>query len=217
MTAVIRLLIADDQALVREGVQALMATEPDIQVVGTAADGLEAVAQTLALRPDVVLMDLMMPRQDGIESILQIRRQAPETRILVVTSFSQDDKVFPAIKAGALGYLLKDASPQELVQAIRTVNRGESFLHPTIAGRLIRELNQPAAPAPAADPLTERERQVLVLLAHGLSNQEIADRLVLGESTVRSHVSNILSKLHLPSRMQAALYALREGLADLDS
>jgi len=211
----IRLLIADDQALVREGVQALMATEPEIQVVGTAADGLEAVAQTMALRPDVVLMDLMMPRQDGIESIQQIRRQAPETRILVVTSFSQDDKVFPAIKAGALGYLLKDASPQELVQAIRTVYRGETFLAPTIAGRLIRELNRPPAPAPAPDPLTERERQVLVLLARGLSNQEIADQLVLGESTVRSHVSNILAKLHLPSRMQAALYALRAGLADI--
>jgi NarL family two-component system response regulator LiaR len=212
---VIRLLIADDQALVREGVQALIATEPDIQVVGTATDGLEAVAQSLALRPDVVLMDLMMPRQDGIESIRQIRREAPEVRILVVTSFAQDDKVFPAIKAGALGYLLKDASPQELVAAIRTVYRGESFLHPTIAGKLIRQLNRPAAAAPA-DPLTERERQVLVLLAHGLSNQEIADQLVLGESTVRTHVSNILSKLHLASRMQAALYALREGLADLD-
>jgi len=215
MTDVIRLLIADDHALVREGMQALMATEPDIQVVGTAADGVEVVTQTLALRPDVVLMDLMMPRQDGIEAIGQIRRQLPEARILVVTSFSQDDKVFPAIKAGALGYLLKDASPQELLLAIRTVHRGESFLHPTIAGRLIRELNRPAAP-PAADPLTEREREVLVLLAHGLSNQEIADRLVLGESTVRSHVSNILSKLHLSSRMQAALYALRQGLADLD-
>ena len=215
MTESIRLLIADDQALVREGVQALVGTEPDIQVVGTAADGLEAVAQAVALRPDVILMDLMMPRQNGIQSIAQIRQQVPEARILVVTSFSQDDQVFPAIKAGALGYLLKDASPQELLLAIRTVYRGQSFLHPTIAGRLMRELNRPAA-APPVDPLTERERQVLVLLAHGLSNQEIADQLVLGESTVRSHVSNILAKLHVSSRMQAALYALREGLAGLD-
>jgi NarL family two-component system response regulator LiaR len=216
MTEPIRLLIADDQALVREGVQALMSTEPDIRVVGTAADGVEAVAQALALRPDVILMDLMMPRQDGIESIAAIRRQIPDARILVVTSFSQDERVFPAIKAGALGYLLKDASPQELLLAIRTVHRGETFLHPTIAGKLVRELNRPAAAAAAAEPLTERERQVLVLVARGLSNQEIADQLVLGESTVRSHVSHILAKLHLANRMQAALYALREGLADLD-
>jgi NarL family two-component system response regulator LiaR len=215
VSGLIRLLIADDQALVREGVQALLSTEPDIQVVGTAADGLEAVAQAQALKPDVILMDLMMPRQDGIESIRQIRQLAPEARILVVTSFAQDDQLFPAIKAGALGYLLKDASPQELLLAIRTVQRGESFLQPTIAGKLMRELSRPAA-APPADPLTERERQVLVLLARGLSNQAIADELVLGESTVRSHVSSILSKLHVASRMQAALYALREGLVDLN-
>jgi len=157
-----------------------------------------------------------MPVMDGIEAIKQIMNQWPEARILVLTSFATDDRVFPAVKAGALGYLLKDSGPDALVQAIRQVHRGESSLHPKIARKLIQELSRPVSQPPTADPLTPREVDVLQLVAQGLGNQEIADKLVIGEATVRSHVSNILSKLHLASRTQAALYALREGYASLD-
>jgi NarL family two-component system response regulator LiaR len=157
-----------------------------------------------------------MPEMDGIEAIRQIKVQQPEARILVLTSFAGDDKVFPAIKAGALGYHLKDSDPEELVQAIRQVHRGEASLHPMIARKLLQELARPLEQPPTPDPLTQRELEVLRLVAQGLDNQEIADRLVISEATVRTHVSNILSKLHLASRTQAALYALREGLASLD-
>ena len=155
---------------------------------------------------------------DGIEAIRRITARQPEARILVLTSFATDDKVFPAIKAGALGYLLKDSSPEELVQAIQQVHRGEPSLHPTIARRVLQELSQPAETEkpPTSDPLTEREVEVLRLVAQGLSNQQIANQLVISEATVRTHVSNILSKLHLASRTQAALYALDKGLASLD-
>jgi NarL family two-component system response regulator LiaR len=168
------------------------------------------------LQPDVIVLDLMMPELDGLAAITRIKAENPQARILVVTSFAEDDKVFPAIKAGALGYLLKDSPPEMLLQAIQDVYRGESSLHPTIARKLIRELNQPSALPPTEDPLTKRELEVLKLVARGLSNQDIAEQIVVSEGTVRIHISNILSKLHLANRTQAALYALKEGLASLD-
>lgn len=214
----IRVLLTDDQAIVRKGVRALLSTEPDIEVVGEAENGLEAIAQMKQLNPDVILMDLEMPKMNGIEAIRHIKNQHPNARILVLTSFATDDKVFPAIKAGALGYLLKDSSPDELVHAIHQVYRGESSLHPAIARKVLQELSRPPEPQqpPTADPLTEREVEVLQLVARGLGNQPIANQLTISEATVRTHVSNILSKLHLASRTQAALYALQKGLASLD-
>ena len=215
MSEIIRVFVADDQSIVRNGVLALLATKADIQVIGEAANGQEAVQGVLHVRPDVILMDLVMPEMDGIAAISAIVAQWPAARILVLTSFATDDKVFPAIKAGALGYLLKDSTPQDLVDAIRQVRRGEVSLHPTIARKVLRELAQPAGQAQEVDPLTERELEVLKLIARGMSNDEIAAVLVISEATVRNHVSNILSKLHLASRTQAALYALRKGLAPL--
>jgi len=212
----IRILIVDDHAVVREGLRALIDSEPGMTLVGEAADGVQAVQQAGSLQPDVVLMDLVMPRKDGIAAIGEIQAENPDMRILVLTSFAEDDKVFPAIKAGALGYLLKDSSAEELLRAIRDVYRGEPSMHPTIAHKLMRELQRPSDLPPTEEPLTGREVQVLKLVARGLSNQEIADRLVVSERTVRTHVSNILDKLHLANRTQAALYALREGLASLD-
>jgi NarL family two-component system response regulator LiaR len=213
----IRVLIADDHPVVREGLRGLITSEPGMEVVGEAADGFEAVEKARSLQPDVILLDLMMPRMSGLEAIGEIKRENPEARILVITSFAEDNKVFPAIKTGALGYLLKDSSPQQLLQAIREVSRGESSLHPTIARKLIREISRPSDLPPAEKPLTSREVEVLQLVATGLSNQEIAENLVVSERTVRNHVSNILTKLHLANRTQAALYALREGLASLDT
>jgi two-component system, NarL family, response regulator LiaR len=217
MSDTIRILIADDHAIVREGLRSLLATEPGMALVGEGRDGVEAVELARSLRPDVILLDMAMPRLDGLGAIAQIKQDNPEARILILTSFAEDDKVFPAIKAGALGYLLKDSSPQELLQAIRSVHRGESSLHPTIARKLIRELTQPATLPPTTDPLTVREVEVLRLVAQGLTNDEIAGQLYLSERTVRTHVSHILDKLHLANRTQAALYALREGLANLDA
>ncbi len=216
MTSAIRVLVADDHAIVRKGIRALLATEPDIEVVGEAENGREAVTEAERLRPDVILMDLVMPEVDGIEAIRRITARQPEARILVLTSFAADDKVFPAIKAGALGYLLKDSGPEELVQAIHQVYRGESSLHPMIARKLLQELSRPSERPPTPEPLTEREVEVLRLVAQGRSNREIGNQLTISEGTVRTHVSNILGKLHLASRTQATLYALREGLASLE-
>lgn len=215
-TDTISVLIVDDHAIVREGLRALIATEPGIDVAGEAGDGDEAVRKVDALAPDVILMDLLMPRKGGIAAIEEIKGEHPDAKILVLTSFAEDDKVFPAIKAGALGYLLKDSSPDELLASIRDVYRGEASLHPAIARKLIRELNRPNDLPSTEDPLTVREVEVLGLVAKGLSNQEIAERLIVSERTVRTHVSNILDKLHLANRTQAALYALREGLAKLN-
>jgi two-component system, NarL family, response regulator LiaR len=216
MTAPIRILIADDHAILRKGIRALLSTEPDLEVVGETADGLETVNKAAALEPDVILMDLVMPKMDGIEATQQITATQPGVRILVLTSFAADDKVFPAIKAGALGYLLKDSGPAELVQAIHQVYQGQPSLEPSIALKVLQELSQPPKRRPTVDPLSERELEVLRLLAQGKSNREIADQLVITELTVRTHVSNILGKLHLASRTQAALYALKEGLASID-
>jgi NarL family two-component system response regulator LiaR len=216
MTSPIRVLIADDHAILRKGIRALLSTEPDIEVVGEAGDGAEALTQAEALLPDVILMDLVMPRMDGIEATQQVTRQQPGVQVLVLTSFAADDKVFPAIKAGALGYILKDTGPDDLVRAIRQVHRGEPSLEPEIARKVLFELAQPPKQPPTLDPLTGRELEVLRLLAQGKSNREIAKDLVLAELTVRTHVSNILGKLHLANRTQAALYALKEGLASLD-
>jgi NarL family two-component system response regulator LiaR len=213
MTETIRLLIVDDHMVVREGLMALLDGKPDIEIVGLAADGLEAVTLARARQPDVVLLDLVMPRQDGLATIPQLLQDRPDTRVLVLTSFGQDEQIFAAIKAGALGYLLKDSSAQELVRAIRDVARGELTLHPAIARRLLGEVNRPALAAAAGETLTERELEVLRLLAEGRSNQEIAQALTLSERTVSAHVSHILKKLHVASRTQAALYAVREGLA----
>ncbi len=223
----IRVFVVDDHAIVRDGIQSLLATEPDIECVGEAANGTDAVSLVRSLRPDVILMDLVMPEMDGIEAIRQIMAYQPEARILVLTSFSADDKVFPAIKAGAQGYLLKDTGSEDLMRAIHQVCRGESSLHPKIARMLLQEIAtaQPSrnikspptilGQSTAIDPLTERELEVLKLVAHGCTNREISDRLIVAEGTVRTHVSNILDKLHLASRTQATLYALREGLTSL--
>jgi two-component system, NarL family, response regulator LiaR len=217
MSTTIRVVIADDHAIVRSGIRALLATELDIEVVGEAADGREALAAAEQLQPHVILMDLVMPELDGIAAIRQITSSRPEVRILVLTSFAGDQQVFPAIKAGALGYLLKDSGPEDLVRAIRQVYRGESSLHPQIARKVLREITRPAQRPPTPEPLTEREVAVLRLVARGLSNGQIAEQLQISEPTVRTHMSNILSKLHLATRIQAALYALRQGLASLDA
>jgi two-component system, NarL family, response regulator LiaR len=215
-TVLIHVLIADDHAIVRKGIRALLSETPGFEVVAEAADGQEAVERAAATHPDVILMDLVMPVMDGIEATTQITRHQPDARILVLTSFAADAKVFPAIKAGASGYLLKDSSPEDLIRAIRQVHRGEPSLHPTIARKLLQEVARPAERLPAPEALTPREMAVLRLIAQGLSNQEIAEQICVSEPTVRAHVSRILGKLHLASRTQAALYAVREGL-DSDS
>ena len=213
----IRVMIVDDHAIVRKGIRALLTESGGFEIVAEAANGEEAVQRAAETQPDVILMDLLMPGMDGIEATRQIAGRQPQTRILVLTSFAADNKLFPAIKAGALGYLLKDSSPEELVRAIRMVHRGEPALHPTIARKLLQEVAHPAGLEPAPEVLTARELAVLRLIAQGLSNQEIASELSVSEATVRAHVSRILGKLHLASRTQAALYAVREGLTDDDT
>ena len=216
MSETIRIFHADDHMLVREGVKALLATEPDMALVGEADNGITAVTEIIRLQPDVILLDLQMPGKTGLEVIPEIKTAVPNARILVVTSFADNENVFPAIKAGALGYLLKDSSPHDLLHAIRDVYAGQSSLHPIIAHKVILELNKPSSLPLTEEPLTERELEILKYIAQGKTNQEIADVLVVSERTIRTHVSHILSKLHLANRTQAALYALREGYADLD-
>jgi NarL family two-component system response regulator LiaR len=208
----ISVLIVDDHAVVRQGLKSLLSLQEDIEVVGEAANGLEAVEQISHLLPDVVLMDLIMPQLDGIEATRKVRALSPSTQVIVLTSFGEDEKVFSAIKAGALSYLLKNVSPADLVKAVQAAHRGETQLHPEIAKKLMDELSLgPRKQAP--EELTERELEVLRLIARGQSNREIARELIISEKTVKTHVSNILSKLHLADRTQTAIYALREGLA----
>ena len=213
----IRVLVVDDHAIVRKGVKALLAEVDGIEVVGEAGDGQKAVALTKTLNPDVIIMDLVMPVMDGVEAISKIIAQHKEVRIIALTSFATDDKVFPAIKSGALGYILKDSEPEKLIDAIQKVHRGEPSLDPSIARKVLNEISRPTRQPISPDPLTEREIEVLRLVAKGLSNQEIADHLTIANVTVRTHFSRILSKLHLANRVQAALYALREDLASLEN
>ncbi len=212
----IRLLVVDDQTVVREGLAAILAYYSDIEVIGQAADGIQAMEIIKQEKPDVVLLDLAMPNQDGLTTIPKIRESAPNTRILVVTSFAENDLVYQAIKAGALGYILKDATREQLLQAIRDVDQGRASLQPSIAVKLIQEINHPTELHYTEDPLTRRELETIRLIARGLSNQEIAEQLVVNERTIAKYVSSILDKLHLANRTQAALYALREGITGLN-
>ncbi|MGI6206571.1 MAG: response regulator [Anaerolineae bacterium] len=213
MAEPISVLLVDDHALVRQGVRAFLDTLPDIEVIGEAGSGEEAVAFLAEQLPDVVLMDLIMPGMDGVEATRQIRRASPHTQVIVLTSYHEDEHIFPALRAGALSYVLKDIGPVELADAVRKAAAGEAVLHPRVAARVIRELQgtREDAPNPFTE-LTDRELELLRLIADGLSNSEIAAKLYISEKTVKGHVSNILSKLHLADRTQAAVYAWREGL-----
>jgi NarL family two-component system response regulator LiaR len=211
----IRLLVVDDQTVVREGLAAILATYPDIEVIGQAAEGNQALEIIKQAKPNVVLLDLQMPGLDGLATIPKIKEIAPSARILVVTSFADSDRVYQAIKAGALGYILKDATRDQLVYAIRDVAQGRASLQPSIAVKLIQEINHPSELLYTADPLTRRELETIRLIARGLSNQEIAAELFVNERTIAKYVSSILDKLHLANRTQAALYALREGISEL--
>jgi NarL family two-component system response regulator LiaR len=212
----IRVLVVDDHAIIRKGLRAVLELVPDIDLAGEAEDGEQALTLDRDLKPDVILMDLMMPKMDGIACIREIKAQRPGARILVLTNFAGEDMIFPAIKAGAMGYHLKDSSPETLIGAIRQVHHGELALHPLIATKVLEELHTTSERRLTEEPLTQREVEVLRLIARGQENKGIAGQLKISEATVRTHVGNILNKLHLASRTQAALYALREGLASLD-
>jgi NarL family two-component system response regulator LiaR len=210
----IEVLIVDDHGVVRQGLRTYLELLDDIEVIGEAENGLEAMAQVRQHQPDVVLMDLVMPEMDGIEATRQVSAISPSTRVIVLTSFADDEKVFPAIRAGATGYLLKDVSPGDLANAIRAVHAGETHLHPDITKKLVDQLASPRSdPRPTPDELTPRELEVLRLIAQGKSNREIARALAISDKTVKTHVSNILSKLHLADRTQAAIFAHRHGVA----
>jgi len=214
MITPIRILVVDDHPLVRYGLSALLKTQTDMQLVGEADDGVQAVSKALALQPDVILLDLALPKKDGVEVIHDLAAAGSKSHILVLTSFAGDDKVFPAIKGGALGYLLKDTPHTALLQAIRDVYRGEISLHPTIARKVIAELHQPPQTPPSTEPLTQRELTVLEHVAQGLTNQQIAQKLDISQHTVHNHVNAILRKLHLANRTQAALYAAQRSAPD---
>ena len=214
----IKVLIVDDHQVVRQGLRTFLELQEDVLVVGEAEDGETAVEMVRQLNPNVVLMDLVMPRLDGISATRQVKSLGTEVKVIALTSFTEDDKVFPAIQAGASSYLLKDVSPDDLVEAIRAVHRGEARLHPDIARKLMEQIAQQASPARESrlDELTEREREVTNLVAKGCSNQEIANELVISEKTVKTHVSNILGKLQLEDRTQLAIYAIKKGLVNPD-
>jgi two-component system, NarL family, response regulator LiaR len=214
----IKVLIVDDHQVVRQGLRTFLELQEDIVVVGEAGDGSTAVEMVHRHQPDVVLMDLVMPRLDGISATRQVKRASPHVKVIALTSFSEDDKIFPAIQAGASSYLLKDVSPDDLVEAIRAAHRGEARLHPEILQRLMEQVAHPAGPKqePQLDEITGRELEVVRLVAQGLSNHQIAEELVISEKTVKTHVSNILSKLHLQDRTQLAIYAIKKGLVDAE-
>jgi DNA-binding NarL/FixJ family response regulator len=216
MSDKIRVLVVDDHPVVRKGLIAMLETEDGIQVVGEASNGKEAIEKALALKPQVVLMDLVMPEMDGIEATRQIKLKAPKVNVLVLTSFSTNDKVLPSLNAGAIGYLLKDSNPTDLVKAIHQVALGEGSLHPAVTRQVLQQFRGSAEDEKQVEELTDREVEVLRLMAQGYSNQEIARLLVLSPATVHTHVSRILTKLNVASRTQAALYALRKGIVTLD-
>lgn len=215
MNRPIRVLIVDDHTVVRDGLNALLSAEPGMKVIGMAGDGQEAVKLAKELQPDVILLDLVMPRMDGVQATLEIKKIYPSARILVLTSFSENHQVFSAIKAGAMGYLLKDTSSEELIQAIRDTYFNKPALGPDIARKLMEDIQQQDTRPPGDNALTDREVEILQQMALGRTNQEIADELFLSERTVRTHVTNILAKLGLSNRTQAVLYALREGIAHI--
>ncbi|HET9905859.1 MAG TPA: response regulator transcription factor [Anaerolineales bacterium] len=213
MSESISVLLVDDHAMVRQGVRAFLITQPDISVVGEAGSGEEAVKLSAQYIPDVILMDLIMPDMDGVEATRRVKHVSPRSQVVVLTSYHEDEHIFPALKAGALSYILKDVSAEELASAVRKAALGEAVLHPRVAARVIKELQ--GRRAEAINPFTElseRELEVLKLIADGMSNAEMAEKLVLSEKTIKGHVSNILSKLHLADRTQAAVYAWREGV-----
>jgi two-component system, NarL family, response regulator LiaR len=210
----IRILVVDDESVVRDGVVAILSFQSDMKVVGEAEDGIRAVELARQTKPDVVLLDMQMPKQSGLETIPKIKEVSPNSHVLVLTSFAESDRVYQSIKAGALGYLLKDSTRVQLLQAIRDVANGQASIQPSIAMKVINEIDHPAELMYTADPLTPRELETLKLIARGLSNQEIAAVLVVHERTVAKYVSSILEKLQLANRTQAALYAIREGLAE---
>jgi NarL family two-component system response regulator LiaR len=213
MADVISILLVDDHAMVRQGVKAFLVTQPDLSVVGEAGSGEEAIKLAGQLIPDVILMDLIMPDMDGVETTRRVKQVSPRSQVVVLTSYHEDEHIFPALKAGALSYILKDVSAEELASAVRKAALGEAVLHPRVAARVIKELQ--GKREDNLNPFTElseRELEVLKLIADGMSNAEMAAKLVLSEKTVKGHVSNILSKLHLADRTQAAVYAWREGV-----
>ncbi len=214
MSDPIRVLIVDDHAVVRQGLKAFLRVQDDIEFVGEAATGEEAVTQARSVQPDVILMDLIMPGMDGVETMRRLTAAGVESRVIVLTSFAEDDQVLAAVKAGAAGYLLKDVQPQELGDAIRAVHAGDAQLHPSVASKLMREVAKAGSRDKDADALTARELDVLKALARGMSNKEIAVELGVAEKTVKTHVSSILRKLQVADRTQAALYAVSERLAD---
>jgi len=211
--APIRVLVADDHAVVREGLRTFLSLQEGIEVVGEAGDGEAAVREAEIRRPDVILMDLVMPRLDGVGAMRELRRRMPECRVIVLTSYAQDDRLLPAIQAGAAGYLLKDAEPREIARAVRAAHAGEALLAPAIAARLVAAIAQPAGSRPT-QRLTPREREVLALIGRGLPNKRIARELGVSEKTVKTHVGHVLAKLGVTDRTQAALHAVREGLTE---
>lgn len=217
MTQAITVLIVDDHQLVRQGVRSFLEKQPDITVVGEAASGEESLRLASALVPDVVMMDLVMPDMDGVETTRRIKQITPESQVIILTSYHDDEHIFPAIRAGALSYILKDVGSGELAEIVRKAARNEAVMHPHVAARVMQELRAgPRTSEPIPSELSEREFEVLRLIAEGCANTEIAERLVISEHTVKRHVSNILSKLHLADRTQAAVYAWREGVVDKD-
>jgi two-component system, NarL family, response regulator LiaR len=213
LTETITVLLVDDHAVVREGIRSFLELQEGIDVVGEGGDGREGVRMAEELRPDVILMDLVMPRLDGVGAMRELRRRLPEARVIVLTSFSDDDRLLPAIQAGAAGYLLKDVQPQELARAVRAAHAGEALLDPGVAARVVEAIAQRPGEEPAEN-LTPRERQVLDLIARGLPNKLIARELEVSEKTVKNHVSHVLAKLGVTDRTQAALYAARAGFDD---